>query len=74
MPRPNSEPAFDPKPFIRTFEGAVDKLLVLRRGLQKTTDEMETTVKSAERDYSKRMGELNSSFEVSQWCDSELWV
>ncbi|KZO98067.1 exocyst complex protein [Calocera viscosa TUFC12733] len=54
---------FDPKPFIRNFEGAVDKLLAIRRDLQKHTEGMEVSVRDAERDYSKRMSELNSGFE-----------
>ncbi|EJU06294.1 exocyst complex protein [Dacryopinax primogenitus] len=54
---------FDPKPFIRTFESSVDRLLSIRRDLQKQTEVMENSVRNAERDYSKRMSELNSGFE-----------
>jgi len=56
--------AFDPKPFIRTFESAVDRLIDIRKDLQRRTDALEKSVKPAERDYSKKMTELNGGFEV----------
>lgn len=57
--------AFDPKPFIRTFEAAVDKLIAVRKDVQAKTEQMEKSVRVAERDYSKKMVELNRGFEVS---------
>jgi hypothetical protein len=56
--------AFDPKPFIRTFEAAVDKLIAVRKDVQTKTEQMEKSVRVAEREYSKRMAELNRGFEV----------
>jgi hypothetical protein len=56
--------AIDPKPFIRTFEAAVGKLLTIRRDVQAKTDQMEKVVRVAEREYSKKMAELNRGFEV----------
>ena len=56
--------AFDPKPFIRTFEAAVDKLIAVRKDVQAKTEQMEKSVRVAERDYSKKMSELNRGFEV----------
>ena len=56
--------AFDPKPFIRTFEAAVDKLIAVRKDVQAKTEQMEKSVRVAERDYSKKMAELNRGFEV----------
>lgn len=56
--------AFDPKPFIRTFEAAVDKLISVRKDVQAKTEQMEKSVRVAERDYSKKMAELNRGFEV----------
>ena len=56
--------AFDPRPFIRTFESAVDRLIEIRKDLQRETDTLEKSVKHAERDYSKKITELNGGFEV----------
>ncbi|OJT10352.1 Exocyst complex component SEC10, partial [Trametes pubescens] len=55
---------FDPKPFIRTFEAAVDKLIAVRKDVQVKTEQMEKSVRVAERDYSKKMVELNRGFEA----------
>ncbi len=57
--------AFDPKPFIRTLEVAVDQLIVLRKDVQTRTEQMEKSVKVAEREYSKKMADLNRGFDVS---------
>ena len=57
--------AFNPVPFIRTFEAAVDKLLALRKDVQIKTDQMEKSVRVAEREYSRKMADLNKGFEVS---------
>lgn len=59
-----SSTAFDPQPFIRTFEAAVDKLIAVRKDVQTRTEQMEKSVRVAEREYSKRMAELNRGFEV----------
>ncbi|PPR04032.1 hypothetical protein CVT24_010607, partial [Panaeolus cyanescens] len=55
---------FDPKPFIRSFEGAVDKLIAIRKQVQTTTERMEKSVRVAEREYSKKMVELTKGFEA----------
>jgi exocyst complex component 5 len=56
--------AFDPKPFIAEFEAAVDKLIAIRKDVQAKTEQMEKSVRVAEREYSKKMAELNKGFEV----------
>jgi len=56
--------AFDPKPFIRTFEAAVDSLIAIRKDVQSKTEKQEKSVQVAEREYSKKMVELNKGFEV----------
>lgn len=56
--------AFDPKPFIRTFEAVVDKLISVRKDVQAKTEQMEKSVRVAEREYSKKMADLNRGFEV----------
>ncbi|CAL1701173.1 unnamed protein product [Somion occarium] len=55
---------FDPKPFIRTFEAAVDKLIAVRKDVQAKTEQMEKSVRVAEREYSKKMTDLNKGFEA----------
>ncbi|KIJ70144.1 hypothetical protein HYDPIDRAFT_121612 [Hydnomerulius pinastri MD-312] len=54
---------FDPKPFIRTFEAAVDRLIAIRKDVQAKTEQLEKSVRVAEREYSKKMAELNRGFE-----------
>ncbi|KAK1231808.1 Exocyst complex component 5 [Marasmius sp. AFHP31] len=56
--------AFDPQPFIRTFEAAVDKLIAVRKEVQAKTEQMEKSVRVSEREYSKKMDELNRGFEA----------
>jgi hypothetical protein len=56
--------AFNPKPFISTFEAAVDRLITLRKDVQVKTEQMEKDVRVAEREYSKKMSDLNRGFEV----------
>jgi hypothetical protein len=55
---------FNPKPFISTFEGAVDRLIALRKDVQAKTEQMEKSVRVAEREYSKKMSDLNRGFEA----------
>ncbi len=56
--------AFDPKPFIQTFEAAIDKLIAVRKDVQTRTEQMEKSVRVSEREYSKKMSDLNRGFEV----------
>ena len=56
--------AFDPKPFISTFEATVDKLINVRKELLKKTENMEKSMRSAEKEFSSKMVQLNSNFEV----------
>ncbi|KAJ7094571.1 exocyst complex protein [Mycena belliarum] len=55
---------FDPIPFISTFEAAVDKLIAVRKDVQSKTEQMEKSVRISEREYSKKMAELNRGFET----------
>ncbi|PFH51373.1 hypothetical protein AMATHDRAFT_47094 [Amanita thiersii Skay4041] len=55
---------FDPKPFLTAFEAAVDKLLAVRKEVQIKTEQMEKSVRVSEREYSKKMAELNRGFEA----------
>ncbi|KAJ7682585.1 exocyst complex protein [Mycena polygramma] len=55
---------FDPKPFINTFEAAVDKLIAVRKDVQSKTEQMDKSVRISEREYSKKMAELNRGFET----------
>ncbi|KAH8830390.1 exocyst complex component Sec10-domain-containing protein [Flagelloscypha sp. PMI_526] len=54
---------FDPKPFIHTFEAVVDQLIAVRKDVQAKTEQMEKSVRIAEREYSKKMNDLNRGFE-----------
>ena len=69
-------PAFDPIPFIWTFETAVDKLINVRKELQKKTENMEQSVRYAEKEFSSKMVQLNSNFEVCYWISTMIhsWV
>lgn len=60
----NINAAFDPKPFIRNLEAAVDQLISVRKDVQARTEQMEKSVKVSEREYSKKMADLNKGFEV----------
>ncbi|KAG8820317.1 Exocyst complex component 5 [Serendipita sp. 399] len=51
-------------PFIRTFESVVDRLITIRKDLQQRTEQMEKSVRQAEREFSSRMKGLNDNFEA----------
>ncbi|OAD70776.1 hypothetical protein PHYBLDRAFT_126230, partial [Phycomyces blakesleeanus NRRL 1555(-)] len=55
--------AFDPKPFIRTFENVLDELSVLRTHVQEQCDELESSVQVAELQYRKSVVDLHGSFD-----------
>lgn len=55
---------FDPRPFIQSFEAAVDRLIAVRKDVQTKTEQMEKSVRVAEREYSKKMAELTQGFET----------
>jgi hypothetical protein len=60
--------AFDPKPFIRTFDAVVDNLISLRRDVQRKTEHQEQSTRNAEKDYSNKLADLNRGFEVRSQC------
>ncbi|ORY27739.1 exocyst complex component Sec10-domain-containing protein [Naematelia encephala] len=55
---------FDAKPFIQTFSPALDSLLALRAQVADRTKRMESDVRRAEREYGKRLRELDGGFEA----------
>ncbi|XAO27932.1 hypothetical protein I312_106799 [Cryptococcus bacillisporus CA1280] len=55
---------FNPTPFLQTFSPALDTLLELRRQVAEKTKKMETDVRRAEREYGKRLRELDGGFEA----------
>lgn len=63
--------AFDAKPFIQSFESAVDRLIAIRKDVQDKTERMEKSVRVAEREYSKKMAELNRGFDVCALYQAE---
>ncbi|KAG9317496.1 hypothetical protein JVU11DRAFT_1700 [Chiua virens] len=48
--------AFDPKPFIRTFEAAVDRLIAIRKDVQTKTEQLEKSVRVLEREVFEENG------------------
>ncbi|KAK8846861.1 hypothetical protein IAR55_005951 [Kwoniella newhampshirensis] len=55
---------FNPKPFLQTFSPALDSLLALRSQVAERTKKMETEVRRAEREYGRRLRELDGGFEA----------
>ncbi|KIR26251.1 exocyst complex component protein [Cryptococcus deuterogattii 99/473] len=55
---------FNPTPFLQTFSPALDTLLELRKQVAERTKKMETDVRRAEREYGKRLRELDGGFET----------
>ncbi|CAD6890336.1 unnamed protein product [Tilletia laevis] len=53
---------FDPRPFIRTFESAVESLTQIRGSVQTHITQFEASVKVAENAYSTKLKELSGSF------------
>lgn len=43
----------------------MDRLIAVRKDVQVKTEQMEKSVRVAEREYSKKMAELNRGFDVS---------
>ncbi|KAJ3417219.1 Exocyst complex component 5 [Chytridiales sp. JEL 0842] len=59
-------PAFQPKPLIRNFEGALDELLKLRRKVQTKIDDLEDLAQASENARRKKLAELNIAVEDVQ--------
>lgn len=55
---------FDPLPFLRTFTSSLDSLLTIRAQAQTRTERLEADVRKAEKEYSKRLGELDRGFDA----------
>ncbi|WWD00439.1 hypothetical protein V866_007352 [Kwoniella sp. B9012] len=55
---------FNPTPFLQTFSPALDSLLALRQQVAERTKKMETDVRRAEREYGRRLRELDGGFEA----------
>jgi exocyst complex component 5 len=57
-----SHDALDPKPYIRTFENALQRLADLREQVVEEGREIEKDVKSAEVVFARRNGQLEETF------------
>lgn len=55
---------FDPLPFLRTFTDSLDSLLMIRAQAQTRTERLEAEVRKAEKEYGKRLGELDRGFDA----------
>lgn len=56
--------AFDPKPFIRTFEGVIEELHQLKIRVQEQCNELENSTRTAEMEYRQNVGDLHGAFAV----------
>jgi hypothetical protein len=59
--------AFDPKPFIRTFENVLSELEQLRIRVQEQCNELEASSQAAEAQYKNNITDLHGAFEVGKW-------
>lgn len=57
--------AFDPKPFIRTFENVLEELKQLRTRVQEQCDELESSTQAVEHQYKKDIADMQGAFQVS---------
>lgn len=57
--------AFDPKPFIRTFESVLEELHQLKTRVQGQCNELENSTQSAELEYKRNITDLHGAFDVS---------
>lgn len=56
--------AFDPKPFIRTFESVLEELHLLKTRVQEQCNELESSTQSAELEYKRNITDLHGAFDV----------
>ncbi|TPX51291.1 hypothetical protein SeMB42_g00272 [Synchytrium endobioticum] len=54
---------FDPTPFVRTFESALDELKRVRKNFQRKIDDLEDDEAGMERTRRKKMGQIHGAFE-----------
>lgn len=57
--------AFDPRPFIRTFENVLQELERLRTRVQDQCDELENSTQLMELQYKKDVADMQGAFEVN---------
>ncbi|KAJ8658818.1 hypothetical protein O0I10_005545 [Lichtheimia ornata] len=55
--------AFDPKPFIRTFENVLEELKQLRTRVQEQCDELESSTQAVEHQYKKDIADMQGAFQ-----------
>ncbi|GAA5804381.1 hypothetical protein HPULCUR_009869 [Helicostylum pulchrum] len=55
--------AFDPKPFIRTFESVLEELQLLKTRVQEQCNELENSTQSAELEYKRNITDLHGAFD-----------
>ncbi|KAJ3045432.1 Exocyst complex component 5 [Rhizophlyctis rosea] len=63
---------FDPKPFIRNFESAVEELLRLRKKVQNKIDDLEDEAMAGENARKRKLGELGGAFDEVQTAFEQL--
>ncbi|KFY14661.1 hypothetical protein V492_02491 [Pseudogymnoascus sp. VKM F-4246] len=62
---PSSQQAFDPKPLIRAFEGALSQLATLSDDLEERETELQTAVRRAEIEHEKTLDSLGRKLDQS---------
>jgi hypothetical protein len=71
----NLAAAFDPKPFIRTFESVLEELQLLKTRVQEQCNELESSTQSAELEYKRNITDLHGAFDVSiNNCKQDILV
>lgn len=66
--------AFDPKPFIRTFENVLEELKQLRTRVQEQCDELESSTQAVEHQYKKDIADMQGAFQVRKWPDASMRI
>lgn len=64
--------AFDPKPFIRTFENVLEELQHLKTRVQEQCNELENSTQTAEQEYKRNITDLHGAFDVSSKRNDSL--
>ncbi|KAI9102714.1 exocyst complex component Sec10-like protein [Phlyctochytrium arcticum] len=63
---------FDPRPFIRNFEAAIEELLRLKRKVQNKIDDLEDQAAASESARKKKMADINDAMQDAQGAFESL--
>ncbi|TPX60009.1 hypothetical protein PhCBS80983_g02072 [Powellomyces hirtus] len=68
----NTPRQFDPKPFIRNFEAAIDELLRLKRKVHNKIDDLEDQAEASDKLRRKKLIEINEAMQEAQTAFESL--